>query len=193
MSNSSGKKPKQMSKVVKADIISTLTDVSARIKEEKFSDLMSLSNHVIHNASVFQDEDSVSVAVAVYALYKTLSVYRLDHSRILGLIDKAIKALERDDYAHFRSSISSVIKVIEAVDKRLSRYVDEVVNKAKIKKAVKIYDHGISLARVAELMGISQWELLNYLGNVKEREEKFNRSRLDVARDIFAGQEGKGK
>ncbi|HDP73335.1 MAG TPA: hypothetical protein ENN46_00035 [Candidatus Woesearchaeota archaeon] len=193
MSSSSRKKAGQMSLVVKTDIISTLKEVSSRIKQEKFSELMELSNHVIHNASVFQDEDSISVAVAVYALYKTLSLYKLDHSRILKLIERGITALEKDDYIQFRNSISSVIKVVDAVDKRLSRYVDEVVNKARIKKAVKIYDHGISLARVAELMEISQWELLNYLGNVKERDERFNKSRLDVARDIFSGGEGKGK
>ena len=57
-----------MHDILKKDIVTVLTRLSEIIKiknDTDFLELKELSNHVIHNASVFQDEDSVSVAVLI--------------------------------------------------------------------------------------------------------------------------------
>ena len=55
-----------MDKIIKKDILSIISKTIAilKIKEEKdIIELKELSNHTIHNASIFQDEDSVSIAI----------------------------------------------------------------------------------------------------------------------------------
>ena len=44
------------------------------------------------------------------------------------------------------------------------------MRKASINKASRIYEHGISLGKTAQLLGITQWELTEYTG--QKREEK---------------------
>ena len=49
-------------------------------------------------------------------------------------------------------------------------YVQEVMHKARINKAAKIHEHGISLAKTAALLGVSQWELSDYASGKKDEE-----------------------
>ena len=61
--------------------------------------------------------------------------------------------------------------------------------RARINKASRIYEHGISLAQTAELLGITQWELMKYLGQTKIA-DKFDDEikvidRLEHARKMF--------
>jgi predicted transcriptional regulator len=41
-------------------------------------------------------------------------------------------------------------------------YIRDVFYKASINKASKIYEHGISRAETANILGITQWELAGY-------------------------------
>ena len=64
------------------------------------------------------------------------------------------------------------------------------ITHAKIKKARKIYEHGISLGRVSELVGISEWELMNYTSQTKfhDRSELKTisvRDRLKTLKKVF--------
>ena len=64
-----------MDEVVKKDVLNVLSDVVKILKvgeETDVIELMELSNHTIHNASVFQDEDSVSIAILIYSLSKVI-------------------------------------------------------------------------------------------------------------------------
>ena len=58
---------------VKRDILRTLNRTVEILKEKDVTDLTELkelSNTTVHNASIYQDEDSVSVAVLIYSLSK---------------------------------------------------------------------------------------------------------------------------
>ena len=62
-----------MNEIVKRDILAVLNDLAGILKVKEESDaaqIKELSNHVIHNASIFQEEDSVSIAILIYALSK---------------------------------------------------------------------------------------------------------------------------
>ena len=51
-----------------------------------------------------------------------------------------------------------------------------------------IYKQGISVGRVSELLGISQWEIIDYLGKTgvyELKEMKKARTKLNVARGLF--------
>ncbi|MEA2038066.1 MAG: hypothetical protein U9O94_11265 [Nanoarchaeota archaeon] len=158
-----------MDKVVKTDILFVLSDVIdiLKVKEERDTvDLKELSNHTIHNASIFQDEDSVSIAILIYSLSKVIERRegKLNYNSLLSLLKSAKDNLEAGKFDIYRNNIEKIFNFISTVDSKLELYVEEVVGQAQIKKSSKLYDHGISLARASELMGASQWDLMSYIG-----------------------------
>ena len=57
-----------MHDIIKKDILTVLNKLVEILKVKEESDIVDireLSNHVIHNASVFQDEDSISIAILI--------------------------------------------------------------------------------------------------------------------------------
>ena len=78
--------------------------------------------------------------------------------------------------------------IISTIDSKLKLYIGEVITQAEIKKGSKLYAHGISLGRAAEVLGISQWELMFYIGKTKLIDVKGCvgvRERLNYARSLF--------
>ena len=69
-------------------------------------------------------------------------------------------------------------------------YIHEVINQAQIKKGCKLCEHGISIARASEVLGISQWELMHYIGKttlIDQFSEPVNvTKRLKIARSMFS-------
>src|SRR3989338_2111182 len=183
-----------MNETVKVDIVAILSNAIGilNVKEEKdVVELKELSNHVIHNASIFQDEDSISIAILVYSLSKVIERKgkELDYNGILFFLNKAKDSLLKDGIDDYRGIIKKLFVVISDMDSKLKLYIGEVINQAQIKKGSKLYEHGISLARAAEILGVSQWELMFYIGKTKisdATEEGVDvKERLKFARGLF--------
>ena len=183
-----------MYEVVKKDITSVLTELMDILKskdESNFLQIKELSNHVIHNASVFQDEDSISVAVLIYSLSKIMERKQrdLEYERITNMLNSCLSNLNKNQDEDFRKSIKNIFNYIRLVDKKLKMYIYEVINQAQIKKGCKLCEHGISVARASEVLGISQWELMHYLGKttlIDRFKEPVNvSSRLKFTRSLF--------
>lgn len=179
-----------MDYIIRKDILRIITKVNAGLKRGDAVFLSKTSNEINHNSSIFQDEDSIKLAVVVYALSKVI-----DRSK--GKVEtyfkdcfrKAKQFLKVDDYIAYRKEISKVVKRISELDKGMREYILHIYNQAEIKKGSKLLSNGISLARVSELMGISQWELMNYAGktNISDTfgsDRKMN-NRLKYARGLF--------
>jgi len=185
------RKPKtSMLPEVKTDILSILKEAVAAISDGDMMKLSELSNHTIHNASIFQDEDSISIAVVIYALSK---IFGREHGvvdkNILEQLRAASQSLERDNFGRFKDTIHEITKTISSLDSKLKLYIEEVVNQAQIRKGSKIYEHGISLARASEMLGISQWELMSYVDKTQiiDRAEKARKAknRIIFTRRLF--------
>ncbi|MBW2983858.1 hypothetical protein KY361_01985 [Candidatus Woesearchaeota archaeon] len=158
-----------MNETIKKDVLSTLSEVIDILKSKEEADILEMrkvSNHTIHNATIFQDEDSISTAILIYALSKVIerNFGEINFTRFLDLLSKARDLLERDKIPNYRSAIKSVFESISKLDKKAKLYVEEVINQAQIKKGSKLHEHGVSIGRAAEILGISQWELANYVG-----------------------------
>lgn len=184
-----------MHDIIKKDILAVLADLVEilKVKEEgDITELKELSNHIIHNASVFQDEDSISVAILIYALSKIIERKQkdLDYNKILGMLNSCISNLKNNNDDLFRKSIKGIFSFIKTMDEKIKLYIYEVINQARIKKGCKLCEHGISVARAAEVLGISQWELMHYLGKttlIDQFSEPVNISkRLKIARSLFS-------
>ena len=184
-----------MHDLIKKDIITVLSDLVEILKVKEDSDISQikeLSNHVVHNASVFQDEDSISVAVLIYSLSKIMERKQkdVDYNKILSMLNLCILNLKNSNDESFRKSIKNIFNFIRMMDSKLKLYIHEVINQAQIKKGCKLCEHGISIARAAEVLGISQWELMHYVGKttlIDQFSEPVNVStRLKIARSLFS-------
>jgi len=182
-----------MNEIIRKDILSILSEVISilEVKEEKdVAELRELSNKTVHNSSIFQDEDSISIAIVVYSLSKVIERKQdIDYKSIIFLLKNSKEDLLKDSIKSYRSNIKKTFNLISKIDSKLRLYVEELIEKSRIKKGSRIYEHGISLARVAELLGISEWELMSYVGKTKiidVEKEKFDvKSRLNFTRNIF--------
>ena len=184
-----------MHEIIKKDIIAVLSDLIEILKVKEDSDtaeIRELSNHVIHNSSVFQDEDSISVAVLIYSLSKIIERKQkeLDYSKISSMLNSSTSSLKDNDDENFRKSIKNIFNFIRTIDEKLKLYIHEVINQAQIKKGCKLCEHGISVARASEVLGISQLELMHYIGNTtlidKFSEPVHVSKRLNIARSLFS-------
>lgn len=184
-----------MHDIIKKDIMEVLNKLVGILKVKEDSDIFEikeLSNHVIHNASIFQDEDSISVAVLIYSLSKIIERKQkeLDYNKIISMLNSCIANLKNGSDEGFSKSIKNIFNFIKTMDERLKLYIHEVINQAQIKKGCKLCEHGISIARASEVLGISQWELMHYVGKttlIDQYSEPVNVSkRLKIARGLFS-------
>ncbi len=156
-----------MRPIIRDDLMLVIRKVIVAIERNDLIELAQLSNHTIHDASIFQEDDPLTLAVLVYALSKVIERCKEKaHScpLVVPQLKVALQALERDDENAYRSVMKQVLVEIGSYDQKLKMYIQEVVEKAKIKKGSKVHEHGISIARSAELLGLSQWELQGYIG-----------------------------
>ena len=181
-----------MDQVLKRDIISVLSKSLSLIKKQDFVAMKELSNHVIHDASILQDQDSLQVAIVVYALAKVLERVKEEGRSIpinvSASIERAMNYLVQNDEEEYRNEIKRIFKQISQKDERLWMYIQNVIEKASVVKGSNIYKHGISVGRVAELLGISQWELMSFIGKTRIADEEAITDvtkRLTFAKKLF--------
>ncbi len=178
-----------MDGTVRANIARLLKESLDAIKKGDSFLLKKLSNGNIHNASIFQDEDSLGISVVIYALSKVIE-RTAARQAIVSRLQKALDAVSSGKDAAYRSEISQLVRAIRLEDSRLKKFVCSVMEQAQVKKGSAIYEHGISIGRVAEILGISKWELMQYLGKTRISEHSSEliptEKRLELARRVFS-------
>ncbi|PLW79886.1 hypothetical protein C0585_05520 [Candidatus Woesearchaeota archaeon] len=178
-----------MNKIVKTDILSVLDNSLRFIDSNDYISLKDMSNHVIHNASIFQDTDSINIAVLIYSISKIFYRDKDMNPKIVRFLRDAKGYLFNSRYKDYEKTIKKLYKAISKEDSKIGMYIGEVIEMAEVKKGSKIYDHGISLAQSAEILGISQWELMDYIGKTKisdsfEKDGEVKK-RLEFAKSLF--------
>lgn len=183
-----------MQERIRNDLLAMLRSAVAAIQEKNYSALAELSNHSIHNASIYRDEDSLSTAVLLYTLAKILarSAPLPSGAKFCDSIEaelgKAIGALEENAEGEYHGQLRHLFSHISQMDSKLKLYLTEVITQAQIKKGSRLYEHGFSLAHAAAMLGITQWELQSYIGHTTLTETGEGtdiRSRLAFARTLF--------
>lgn len=182
-----------MDEHIKKVSVSTLGRVMQilNVKEDKdILEIKELSNSTIHNASVFQDDVSVSIAVVIYALSKIMerNPDELDYAKILKMLASLRDSLERGSDKEFSAAMGRLISEISKRDARLKMYTQEVITESQVKKGCKLCEIGLSTAKASEVMGVSQWDMMKYLGNTNLNEHSAGvdiKSRMKFARSLF--------
>ncbi len=151
--------------------------------------LHELSNHTIHTASLFQDRDSITIAVIMYSISKIIARTGKVPDVITKQVEHCTRHLEKGETRAFQGCLKNVLEAISKADTKLKWYIDEVIQQAQIKKGSRIHEHGISIARAAELLGVNEWDLMRYVGhtNIAEKSESSVsvNERLGFTRRLF--------
>lgn len=164
-------------KETKKDILDVLRNTKEALDRRNSQELIETSNHLVHSVSIHNDPRAVYVSIIAYALGKivekseALGGYRKELEEFLEgneqNIEAAIKFLEKDELKSFDNAIKNILALISEFDNSFSKYVQDVLEFAKIQKGAKVYEHGLSVASVAKLVGISQWEMMEKIGETK--------------------------
>ena len=160
--------------------------------------LKAISDYTIHYAGIFQDSYSVSIAIIIYSLGKIVEKRKIRSEKqwgkfkadVMHNLKEARVYLNEDNFPKYLEELKQLLASIGKIDATFGIYVTEVIEKARIKKGFAVYEHGLSVGRAAEMMGVSPWELMDYLGQTKLVDEmpmftKPIRERLQTARKIF--------
>ena len=182
----------------KENVLRIFEETEEAIKNEDSFKLNDLSNQTINTASRTQDPDNIATAVIVYSIgkiierekYREFPEWNALYKKIISSIDGAIKAIRENKDKDFKKSIDSLRGYIDNLSGKLKEYVQDVFRKAQINKASKIYEHGISMEKTANLLGINMYELALYAGqaNVASSPEYkiiSASSRIKMAMEMF--------
>jgi len=187
-----------MEEEVRRDILKVLRKVYSAVKKNDADSMKYASDYTLHNSTMYQDKDSVSIAVIVYSLYKIYSRERMKRSKdfekfrneFLNLVSTAQSDLAKNNDIAYRKVVRKMFSFIGRIEKKFGMYITEVINQSRIKKGGRVYEHGLSVGRTSDLLGVSSWELMNYIGNTKlsdvepiYREDV--KARLVFARGLF--------
>ena len=187
-----------MDNEVKKEIIEILRNSLDAIKRDNIKTIRDLSNRIINSSSITQDEDVITIAVVTYSLSKILE--RTDYRKYSGWklffetandsLKGASFALQNNDIVNFEKNIKNILDVIDRLDNKLKKYIKEAIHDAQIARGSRLYEHGLSLGRTAELLGIDKWELTEYIGKtgiseVREISSISVDKRLKFARGLF--------
>ncbi|MBT3405028.1 hypothetical protein HN832_03845 [archaeon] len=180
------------------NILKILRETEGAFKKKDAMKLKELSNQMIHTSSRTQDADNISVAVIVYSLgkiiererYRNYLGYKNLEKMILFSLKKSIQNIQKDDLKDFRKNLENIRKQISKLSGKLKKYIKEVFDKAKVNKASRIYEHGVSMERTAKLLGISMWDLASYAGqtgiaDVKEAKTMSAKERIKLMEGLF--------
>ncbi len=178
-------------------LIDILNKVQTALENKDYIKLKFLSDESILHASLHQDSDSVSIAVIVYSLSKLIEREHFIQDKnwdkffinFRKNISEMVLALEKKDDELFRKEIKTNSDLIENLSGKLIDFIGDVFKKAKINKASKMYDQGISMERTANMLGISLWELQEYAGN-RISDVNLNvtmpiKERIKIAEEVF--------
>ena len=184
--------------VERQDIIKLIKEAITAINEKNIIQLRDISDHTLHDSSIFQNNYSTSIAVIIYSLskiyqksqYKVYKGWEQFNKKCLSLLHDTMKAMSQGNIKEYQHKINEIYKLIDSLESKLGRYITEVLNQARIKKSSRIFEHGISAGRAAEILGISTWDLMNYIGktkiiDVKPEITKSVKERLFFARSLF--------
>lgn len=153
------------------------------------ADLKKLSNSLMEDVSLFRDKDSLSLEIFVYSLYKIINKdTSVINSSLIKHIDLLIKSVYSESI--FRQQLRRAFEHLKAYDKNIDVNILQIIRHAEVKKGLKIYEHGLSISEASEILGVSRWELMEYLGTAgiidKDIPNLSNyKHRLNFARGLF--------
>ena len=182
------------------NVLRILRETQKSIIRKEYSRLKHLSNQTINTASRTHDPDNILLAVVVYALgkiYERENYHELPgwnkYKQILdSSLSKAVLAMEKEKHSEAISHLELMRDSVNKLSGKLKKYISDVFRRASINKASRMHEHGISMERTAKLLGVTMWELADYVGETGIADVKENissatslKGRIKLAMEMF--------
>ena len=172
-------------------LIEVMSKSKEALEQQDASKLKELSDQTLHSASVYQHTDYVLVAVITYALSKILerkekmpiTNWQNFVKGISSLFNLAINALQKNNQKLFVITLEKTKQYLQNSSEIMKPIIQEVLRKASINKASKIYEHGISLEKTTKILGVTPWELTEYIGEKEVSHTNLNKT-IDIRERI---------
>lgn len=182
-----------ISEEVLKDSLLVLEKAIRAINKNDLVDLEMISNQVIHNATTSQDILSTTISKILYGIFKLEreSTHKNIPLPLKDFNDMLIKLHDLIGLGKIHDFALESEKVMIHIEK-LGHDInlENVIDRAGVKKGSKIYDHGISIAQAADTMKVSPWELYPYVGKSKLNDYPYDidkrvKNRLAYTRGLF--------
>jgi hypothetical protein len=167
------------------DLLTYLYEMQKAYKKGKFKDLKELTEQITNDLIQEFSTEGAELAILSYLLSKILTKRRFEEEHediVLDKLNEICKLGRGQDIAKSIKELNDVVLEMESQDKR---YVIDILTKARIKIASKLYAKGISLGVVSKSFGIPQQEIMSYAGKTmmfdRLKEEISVRKRLKTA------------
>lgn len=187
-----------MEQVVKKDILSILTKSYEAIKRKEYYKLKNISDTIIHNTVITQDDSCILLTVLIYSLskiyerenYREYDDFKILDNTIITELKKALNSVSNDKIMDYEESLRNILNIPTKLTSKLKGHVKEIIENAKINRASRLYEHGVSLGRTAEILGISEFDLMSYAGktgisDVSLGVSKKIKDRINFTRGLF--------
>jgi hypothetical protein len=180
------------------NILRIFKETKKAIEKKDTYKLKLLSDQTNNTASRTNDLDNIAIAVIIYSIEKILEREKYKNSprwnnfynKLKFHINQSIIYLKNNNEEKFSNCLKEIRKEMENFSGKLKNYIEDIFRKAKINKASKIYEHGISMERTANLLGVTLWELANYIGEkeiieINDKKDFSVKSRIKLAMEMF--------
>lgn len=183
----------------KEHILKILEGTKNSIQKGDSTTIKNLSNQTTNTAALTHDPDNIVIAVIVYSIskilerenYKKLPGWDAFYNTIFKCINDTIVSIKNNDEAKIKDNLNCLRNSIIKISGSFKKNIQDIFRKASINKASRIYEHGISMGKTANLLGITKFELANYVGQKEEISERpiikniDVKSRINLAMEMF--------
>jgi hypothetical protein len=149
-------------------------------KKRDINAFRDIYHEATEDAAISQDPVLIKIAVIGYCFNKLFSKV---HYR-----EKIERLAEDCQQKLANGNLDGILKEIEEFDRKHSFFEGNLVEKARVKIASRLYSTGLSISQSAELLNVRLSELLDYVGVTRVHNEVQTKSvmeRLKTAREIF--------
>ena len=146
------------------DYVRLVCAISEAYRNRRANDLKEINDNITNGLMEQFSQEGVDLAIMSYLLFKMLTKHRYEEEQKDILGDKLADMCKQggaQDIIKGIGELNGLALEIEAGDRR---YVIDLLTKARIKVAAKLYAKGISLGTVSKAFGIPQQEIMSYAG-----------------------------
>ncbi len=157
-----------MKEALKKEIRYALTQTISILEAKDAKDseeLKTLSDHAIEDVAVHKDLDLISITVLIYSIYKILpDIKSEEYTDLVKELNNAKMHLEQNNLGRYNRSIKTLFNIVGESHAAVKVHLQDVMQAARIKKGAALLHHGLSIGQAAGLMGLSNWDLQQYVG-----------------------------
>ncbi|MBU0636193.1 hypothetical protein KKE06_04170 [Candidatus Micrarchaeota archaeon] len=167
-------------------LLPSMINVQSAFKAKKSHELRQIANQTIKRAALSNNPIEAKIAVIAYALHKLLSKQHVRTHKKWNTIQKiiqqkladSIQSLKQKKAKKFEKNLEQITQKIRQTDSDLGNFVQNLMEKSRVKQASSLYAFGLSLGQATSLTNADKKNLFQYIGYTKLHDEQPSRKTM---------------